>query len=343
MRTFLSLFSGAGGLDLGFAQAGYQPIWVNERCPSAATTHQQLLSKHASSIPHMFVGDIQDALDQRQLPQPTRLDLVIGGPPCQGFSVAGKQDPRSELVHRFFDIIEHTRPRGYVMENVAALATSQRWQPTLVELQRRSHKLGYRTTLWVLDAADHGVPQHRKRMFLIGTPGDTAVPTPPTAQPPISVRKAFTQLPQWGTPGNDTYCAARITPARNPVLRPSPYAGMLFNGAGRPINLDQPAPAVTASFGGNRTHIVDQLLLDDPSSPNWLHDYHRRLMSGAPPTTSVPPHLRRLTVEEASVLQGFPTDTTWHGPTSNQFRQIGNAVPPPLAHAIATALRRALP
>ena len=110
-----------------------------------------------------------------------------------------------------------------------------------------------------------------------------------------------------------------------------------FNGQGRPLDLDKPSSTLPASMGGNRTPIIDQEQLDSGAEP-WIREYHSRLMRGRPPLKKVPKRLRRLTVDEAAAIQTFPHDLEWAGPQSAQFRQIGNAVPPILAKAVATSL-----
>jgi hypothetical protein len=121
-------------------------------------------------------------------------------------------------------------------------------------------------------------------------------------------------------------------------MRPSPYAGMLFNGLGRPINLDKPAPTLPASMGGNKTPIIDQHALET-DDPHWVVGYHAHLRGGGEPFTSVPSRLRRLTVEECALIQSFPIGYRFAGKQSSRFHQIGNAVPPLLAFAIAERLR----
>jgi DNA (cytosine-5)-methyltransferase 1 len=148
-------------------------------------------------------------------------------------------------------------------------------------------------------------------------------------------------LPAYGEPGNATKCVAQITPAKNPVMRKSPYAGMLFNGKGRPLNIDAPAPTLPASMGGNKTPIIDQQQLDEDADP-WIVSYHRHLELGGHPHKSIPNRLRRLTLEEAAAIQTFPSGMHWSGRISEQFKQIGNAVPPELAYHVALAVRDAL-
>lgn len=331
--TFVSLYAGAGGLDLGFSQAGFQCLWANDIDADAVETHNTNLEGEA------VCADISElGFDHLVEMAP---DWVIGGPPCQGFSVAGHMrpdDPRSAHVQVFMDAVEAIRPAGFVMENVAALAENARWRHTIHSLKARAERLGYLVDLWVLDASEHGVPQSRRRMFLIGALD--AMPVRPTKLPEaqrVSVRDAISALPEYGKPGNDSICRAIVTPARNPVLRKSPYAGMLFNGKGRTLNLEAPAPTLTASMGGNRTPVVDQDLLTGRADSNWIEKYHRRLMAGGTPVTKIPKRMRRLTVEETAALQTFPSGMRFAGSQSSQFRQVGNAVPPRLGITVAAS------
>lgn len=332
----VSLYSGAGGLDLGFARAGFNIVWANERDPFAAKTYATNIGDH------IVCGPIED----QDLPERSSAEVVIGGPPCQGFSVAGKMDPedvRSRHVFVFFDVVERIQPQMFVMENVKALATNARWKSIRQILLLRATTLGYTTKLFLLNASHFGVPQARERMFLIGYRGNQAPsrPRPTTVMTPLNVRSALESLPLFGQPGNDAICTAIITPARIPVLRRSPFAGMLFNGQGRPLDLETPALTLPASMGGNRTPIIDQESLETGAEP-WVIGYHRHLMRGGAPAKSVPKRLRRLTVQEAAALQTFPTDWKFVGSQSARFRQIGNAVPPELARHVALAVRRTL-
>jgi DNA (cytosine-5)-methyltransferase 1 len=332
--TFLSAYSGAGGLDLGFIRAGFVPIWANDLDRLATRTYTHNLGHRA------FSGDVK----RHWLPN-DEVNLVIGGPPCQGFSVAGHMDPhdpRSQHVWYFLAIVNKLQPRGFVMENVKSLAVNRRWTPLLARLREAAELLGYRTALLLLNASHFGVPQNRERMFLVGVrDGGDVAPQPTTADRPPSVRDALMTLPSYGAPGNDSRCTAQITPAIRPVLRRSPFAGMPFNGKGRVLNVDAPASTLPASMGGNRTPIIDQEQLEN-GGPYWIEGYHRHLWTGGEVVDYIPSCLRRLTVEEAAAIQTFPRDWRFFGTQSAQFRQIGNAVPPNLAYHVALAVRRAL-
>lgn len=336
--TFVSLYSGCGGLDLGFSWAGFRGVWANDVDPIAIDTYRTLMPDHMA-----VVGDVST---MRERPRRGAADVVIGGPPCQGFSVAGRMDPadpRSRHVLEFLDVVAAVRPSAFVMENVKALACSPRWTTLREELIEEARSLGFTVQLFLLNAAQFGVPQARERMFLVGVRrgnGSLRDPHDRSVSGTLTVRSAFERLPRVGAPGNDTICTARIVFAKNPVLRPSPWAGMLFNGAGRPMDAERPAPTLPASMGGNRTPIVDQDQLDTAAEP-WIVRYHGELRRGRESRKRVPNRLRRITVEEAAALQSFPP-LTWSGPQSARYRQIGNAVPPELAYRVALALRDTL-
>ena len=353
--TFVSLYSGAGGLDLGFARAGFTPVFANDIDPYAVQTYNklhQVRDPEWREAAHRFEGHSSVCGDVRVAGANLTeglADLVVGGPPCQGFSVAGRMDPndpRSRHVFDFLDLVAKVKPRAFVMENVAALARNRRWAGIIEDLKDRA-SLDYKVELVLLNASHWGVPQARERMFLVGVPHDGpdfVLPEPPTLNSPPTVRSALSALPHAGEPGNDSLCTAIITLAKSPILRRSPYAGMLFNGQGRVMGLDRPAPTLPASMGGNRTPIVDEGDLYDGDSP-WIVDYHRRLfVEGKKALSKLPSEarLRRLTVEEAAAIQTFPNDVPWQGTQSARFRQIGNAVPPKLAYEVASAVAKTL-
>lgn len=332
-----AFYSGAGGLDLGFERAGFNIVLANDIDPVAIATHKQYGSADVAIAQDVYTLDLTIA---------SNADVVIGGPPCQGFSVAGKMDPddpRSLHVWTFLNLVSKIKPRAFVMENVKNLFENKRWTDLRDGLVLAANHLGYSTRLMLLNAADYGVPQSRERMFLVGVLGDVEIPEiqPKPGQERVSVREALSILPRYGEPGNDTFCTAKITAAANPIMRKSPYAGMMFNGAGRPLDLERPSTTLPASMGGNRTPIIEQNLLDGDSE-SWIREYHAHLWKGGKPIPfeePVSPHLRRLTVEEAAVLQGFPVGMKFSGGTSAQFRQIGNSVAPPLAEQVASYLK----
>lgn len=348
MPRFVSLYSGAGGLDLGFIAAGFEPIFANDINGDATATYREAMEiisrREGFNCAHEVVtGDIRQV---ETLPSKGSADLVVGGPPCQGFSVAGKMDPndpRSRHVFDFLGMVERVQPKAFVMENVKALAMNKRWAGTIADIRKKAEEIGYKTYLKVLNSSDYGVPQARERMFLVGFK-DHSVEyeyPEPTCDKPVTVAEAFKALPAIGEHGNDQTCSAKITPAKEPILRQSPYAGMLFNGQGRPMDVNKPAPTLPATMGGNRTPIVDQNTLVN-GNQQWVEQYHSSLMSGGSVVTSIPSNLRRISVQEAAVIQTFPRDMPWHGSQSSRYRQIGNAVPPKMSFAVAQSVAKAL-
>jgi DNA (cytosine-5)-methyltransferase 1 len=252
------------------------------------------------------------------------VDLVIGGPPGQPWSGGGKRLGADDLRNgwpAFLRVLEAVRPAAFVAENVAGLAVATRrsyLDALLVDLDG----LGYVATWRVLDAAAHDVPQTRRRLFLVGRRDPRRSFTWPAAS--VARRAAGTclRVAPFGAPNR---CV--VTYALRPDLRPDPYHGHLFNGGGRPIDLARPAPTLLASMGGNKTPWVDTLDL--------VPAYHRHLCAGGAPRHGAVPGARRLTVAEAARLQGFADDVQFVGSRASCYRQIGNAVPPRLARAVA--------
>lgn len=336
----ISLFTGAGGMDVGFQAAGFEVVWANEIMPHAAKTYEL---NHADGI--MRCGDLLGFMDD--LPPPGSVDCVFGGPPCQGFSVAGKmdhEDERSQLVYRFMDVVERTAPGVFVMENVKALATLSKFVHVRNALVRKAQELGYDANFHILNSKDYGVPQSRERMFFIGFKENLGIKFGSSRfekymQEPKPLRRILLELGPAGTPGNPKTCNAKITIAATPVMRRSPYAGMMFNGLGRPVKLDGVSCTLPASMGGNKTPIIDEGFLFH-GKENWIENYHARLWRGEPPLgmDDAPDDLRRMTLREAALIQTFPDDYQFAGPISSQYTQIGNAVPCGLAEAVACAV-----
>ncbi len=340
----ISLFTGAGGMDIGFEAAGIDIVWANEFNADAVKTYQ---ANHPNT--KVVHEDIRKA--KHELTDYVGTDLVFGGPPCQGFSVAGKMNPddeRSTMVWEFFDAVAIVSPKAFVMENVKALGELERWRTVREKIFVRAKELGYTCFQIILNSADFGVPQKRERVFFVGIKGTHEQDLSGVFQQivegkkkeKVPLRDCLLKVGKAGTEQNPLSCTAKITLASNPVLRKSPYAGMLFNGMGRPINFDGQANTLPASMGGNKTPIVDEMLLHDPDAENWIVKYHSELSNGKKVDLSieVPKHLRRLTIKEAAAIQTFPNDYVFCGEKSSIYRQIGNAVPCDLARVVAESV-----
>ena len=323
--TCVDLFAGAGGLSLGLKMAGWEAKAASDFDASACETYR----RNFAGV-DVIAGDIRNV---SWAAFKGKIDLVAGGPPCQPFSVAGNQKADQDvrdMLPEFVRAVREIKPKMFLLENVAGLTSSKNlpyFRSRILQLM----ELGYEVEYNVLNAAEYGVAQERMRVIVIGKRGGTpAFPkaTHGTKRPFITAGEVLLNAP------HDEPNTAIVTFAKNPILRPSPWAGMLVNGGGRPINLAEPSQTIPASAGGNRTHIVDQ--------DGILLDYHDHLMAGGQPHSGLVRGVRRLTVRESACLQSFPEDFVFAGRKSAQYRQIGNAVPPLLAKAVGKALIHSL-
>lgn len=323
MRT-LDLFCGAGGLSLGFQQAGFQTAAAVEIDKFSAKT----FSGHTPEA-YLVNSDVKE-IDFNEYRG--KVDIVIGGPPCQPFSTGGlrkaKEDER-DMVPEFIRAISKIRPMAFVMENVPGLMTGDR-KNYLREIMHALYNLGYEVNSSVLKAEEYGVPQKRRRLFVVGiknkkfyfpeaTHGNYA------DMPVVAAGEILSDKPL-GSPNN-----SKVFYAKKVDIRPSPYHGLLFNGGGRAIDLSNPAPTIISSAGGNKTHFIDTL--------GVVPEYHAYLRSGGIPREGEVPGCRRITAKESALIQTFPEEIAFAGPASAQYRQIGNAVPPLLAFTVAKSLK----
>jgi len=324
----IDLFAGAGGLSLGLKMAGWDVQVALEIDPDAINTHRTNMPE----VRHLC-DDVRDV----DFAEFLGVGLVAGGPPCQPFSVSGKQlgmNDFRDMVPQFVRAVKEAKPYAFMMENVPGLTTTK-FRPYLESKINELRAIGYAVHWKVLNAADYGAPQNRLRLFIVGVPPEvpfvfpepTHGPHSVSKMPYVSVREAIQGAPT-DTPNN-----AKVVYCKNPILRKSPYAGMLLNGKGRPLNLDGPSHTIPASAGGNRTHIVDLA--------GELNAYHQHLTNGGAPRTGEVQGCRRLTVRESARIQTFPDWFQFTGKRSRQYCQVGNAVPPVLALAVGKALRLA--
>ena len=342
--TAVSLFTGAGGMDIGFERAGVKTVFANELMKEAAETYN---ANHPGNI--MVNDDINNVIDT--LEEFRGVDFVFGGPPCQGFSVAGKMDPddeRSKLIFTFLDVVEKVQPKAFVMENVKALGILEKWEPIRKKYLERAQSMGYSCIPIILNATEYGVSQKRERVFFIGIKGNgdpffeyhmRDLIEQQKQKAPV-VKELLQSLGRAGTEMNPDTCTAKITFATRPIMRKSPYAGMYFNGQGRPIDIDGYANTLPASMGGNKTPFVDEEYLYGEAESDWVVEYHKGLLDGTiiPEFKDAPNRLRRITINEAARIQSFPDDYVFCGNKGRIYTQIGNAVPCNMAEAVAKAV-----
>lgn len=335
----LDLFAGAGGLSIGITEAGFKPVGAVETMADAAATYE---AHHNVEVDRRPLEEIPSAELRAWR---TDVQVVVGGPPCQPWSTGGQRlasrDSRDGFpaLLRALNVI---RPEAFLIENVAGLERGVT-RPHFLTLVNQLDELGYDVVAKTLDAADYGVPQHRRRLFLVGVRGchfRFPEPThgPGRAKPWVTAGEVLGREPV-GEPNESI-----ITYAKRPHIRPSPYDGLLFNGGGRPIDLQVPARTILSSAGGNKTPFLDlagdvpeyHARLWDEEAGRPRRDFRRRVRRGRLRSA------RRLTAEECAALQSLPAEMKFSGTHSIRYTLVGNAVPPKLASAVAGALRRAL-
>ena len=302
----VSLFSGAGGFDLGLISAGHEIIWANDIFEDAADTYEANIQSHVDR------RDIRD-IPSTEIPS---ADLIVGGFPCQGFSVANWKrsisDPRNFLYREMVRVISEKSPKYFVAENVKGLASMEKGA-VLSQIKSDFEAIGYQVQHSVLNAADYGVPQTRQRLFILGVRNDidaSLIEFPPKTTHTSKVVNAQPSVKPWISVGK----ALRNIPEPDQNHNLSNHTGskykLRFNGhiGHRRVDPGKPAPTVTARG-------------DDKGGVVVLHH---------------PNNHRRMTVRELALVQSFPIEFTFSGPNSSAYRQIGNAVPPLLGQAIGS-------
>lgn len=307
----ISLFSGAGGMDLGFVRAGYEIVWANDCWSDAVETYKQNLGDN------ICCTDIAE-IDAATIPN---ADILIGGFPCQGFSVANMNrhtgDKRNLLYQQFLRVLEAKKPKFLLAENVKGILSLGQGRVFKMILTDFAG-IGYEIQYAVLNAADYGVPQRRERVFLFGKRTDVEARLkfpPPTTHAPRELALLTGKIPWIGV----AEALRDIPDPEKPhMLQNHDYTRykLRFNGylGHRTIDGDLPAPTITARG-------------DDKGGVVILHH---------------PGNKRRLSAREAAIVQSFPIDYNFFGCKTTIYRQVANAVPPKLAEAVARWLATSL-
>ena len=301
----VSLFSGAGGLDLGFKEAGFRLVWANDFDADAVATYRDNIGTEC------VLGDISQ-IASNEIPD---CEVMIGGFPCQGFSVANTRrdvlDSRNKLYLEYIRILSEKKPLMFVAENVKGILTLGKGA-VIRAIINDFTEAGYTVVYKLLNAADYGVPQLRQRIIIVGIRNDLnlnfSFPEPTHSKggefgllPWVSVAEALKDIPD--PDGNQANKVPNNQYSRYKIV---------FNGylGKRPINADLPAPTVTAR-GDRKGGVV---ILPHPSGK------------------------RRMTVRELASIQNFPLDYKFSGSRTDCYRQIGNAVPIGLARSVAKSV-----
>jgi len=319
----IELFAGCGGMALGFKKAGFRTVLANEWDREACDS---LRANITDRVLNCAIQEIQ------QFP---KAEVVAGGPPCQGFSNLGDRvpkDPRNQLWRHYFRCVEQVRPKIFVLENVPPLLVSAEYQ----EMIRVAGELGYKVEGRILNAADYGVPQTRRRAIVIGSRiGKPTFPEPthadprkgalldPSIQPWRTVRDAIGHVPLEPT-GKNWHIGRNPTPMSIQRYKCIPPGGNRWD---LPSQL-MPECWKRKTKGG--TDLFGRLWWDRPSVTIRTEFYKPEKGRYLHPVANRP-----ITHHEAALLQSFPEDFEFCGRKINVGIQIGNAVPPLLALAIA--------
>lgn len=304
--TITSLFSGAGGLDLGLIQAGNKVVWANDIDPDAVATYKTNIGLHiiCRDIKEIPVSEIPDT------------DVIVGGFPCQGFSIANLKryvgDERNLLYKFFFSIVKEKQPKYFIAENVKGILSLGHGK-VIQRIISDFNSAGYIVEVHKVNVADYGVPQHRERVIIIGQRSDLGMdmlfkfPVPThsnkikTLQPWVSIKKALSYVP------------INYDQSSDPNAYGSQYRFVARNfTAHRVTDPDKPCPTILAR--GNGKGGVCAI-------PHYNGE-------------------RRLTIRESAVIQTFPYSFIFCGKMGSCYRQIGNAVPVAFANKLGQELIR---
>lgn len=341
----IDLFSGVGGLSLGFENAGFDVILANEYDESIASSYSK---NHPKT--KMMIGDITK-LDFNDCFQPYRnkIDLIIGGPPCQGFSQKGKRktihDERNYLFQYFVKTVLIVKPKYFVMENVPNLLTAENGF-FIKEIKEVFLDIGYNIQYKVLNAYDYGVPQNRRRAIIIGKFGSVPPGFPEPLELRTNVWDAISDLNYLNSGEGEEVSEYLIEPL-------SDYQKRLRNGSNKLYNhrstnhseiVLQRLSLIPSN--GNRDALPEKHLTKSIYSGTWS-----RMKVNEPSVTITTrfdtpssgqfthPYLNRaVTVREAARIQSFPDTFIFYGNKSSQMKQVGNAVPPLMAEKIAKVI-----
>jgi DNA (cytosine-5)-methyltransferase 1 len=301
----VSLFAGIGGFDLGFVQAGHQIIWANDIWKDAAETYKLNLGNH------IICQDIKD-ISTSEIPD---CDIIIGGFPCQGFSLANQKrseaDDRNSLYLEFVRVLKDKQPPFFIAENVKGILSLGKGSVFQMILKDFSD-IGYEVQYALLNSADYGVAQTRERVLIFGTKKNfnlkidfppkpshqklNGIPIASDKQKWIGVGELLKNIPE-----PEAEHSLKNHEASKYKLRFNGYLGH------RVVNPELPCPTITAR-GDERGGVV-------------VHHH--------------PNNHRRISAREAALIQSFPIDFSFYGGKTSIYRQVANAVPPKLAYSVA--------
>lgn len=368
----ISLFCGAGGCSLGFKQAGYSILYANDKDAAAVETYRNNFPETTCSNEDIDNLDLELILKEISI-NPGETDILIGGPPCQGFSTAGSRfwdDPRNHLLKSYVSALKIIQPKWFLMENVEGLLTSNKGM-YIYEAVKAFIDLGYLIRVEKVYSQEYGVPQRRKRVLIVGNKLGYEYKMPkPTIRisgqifrnSDVTISHAINSLPKATNDKNsslppmpnsvhddfDAFLrggAAKITDHYFPKINKIQLKRISALGPGQTMK-DLPEYLQHESFKkrANR-RVADGMPTEKrggaPSGLKRLIAYEPCLtITGAATRELIHPQDDRpLTIRESARIQTFPDDFIFCGSASQKIQQIGNAIPPLLARILAEHIR----
>ena len=336
--NIIDLFCGCGGFSLGFERAGFNVILGIDVWKDALVTfsHNHKYSKTLNADLSVLSPDATE-----QLLDGKEIDVIIGGPPCQGFSVAGKRivdDLRNKLYKSFVAFVAYFQPKAFVLENVPNILSIGNGiiRDSIVDDFTR---LGYTVEYKVLTASDYGVPQNRRRAIFVGFKNGHHFSFPmPYKTPKVTAREALSDLPEYGIEDGGKYPFEILSEYQSLMRKNS---NGVFNH--QPTTHNQKTVDIISMVpdGGNYKDLPTEL-----QSTRKVHIAWTRLNSEKPSFTIDTGHRHHFhysynripTARESARIQSFPDNFVFHCSRTSQLKQIGNAVPPLMGEAIARSL-----
>ena len=323
--NYIDIFAGVGGLSLGFNMAGFENLFAVEFDKVFAENYTRNFNNHK-----MICKDIKniDENEIRSIIGKTKVDVIIGGPPCQGFSIAGNigrtflEDPRNYLFKEFVRFVKIIKPKMFLLENVAAMAKHNNGN-TLETIKEEFKKLGYEVKHKVLNSKFHNVPQERRRIVLVGSRGKNNFEFPIENNKFISVEEAIGNLPILKSGETSTIPNHTAMKHSEQMLEKMKYV----------------------KDGGNRNDIPLELRPKSGDARKYIRYNSKN------PSICITGDMRKvfhynqnraLTNRELARIQTFPDDFTFIGNNGKIQQAIGNAVPPNLAYELALKIKEVL-
>lgn len=354
----IDLFCGCGGFSLGFEKAGYDVLLGVDIWKDALNTFEKNHEKAKileEDLRNISAEQLLSLIDKDR----SDIDVIIGGPPCQGFSISGKRildDPRNQLYKSFVEVVDYIKPKVFVMENVPGLVRlfGGKAKDSILE---SLEGIGYNVTYKILNAADYGVPQMRKRVFFVGLRKDLfefpldyfQFPLPEYGEglryPYITSEEAISDLPLLNDSYGEQIMSYSLPPTNEYQNLMRLDSGNIFNHIATVHKQKTVEIIAQVPDGGNYKDLPSNLHNTRKVNIAWT-----RMNSKKPCFTIDTGHNHHFhykadrvpTVRESARIQSFPDDFIFYGTKTSQLKQVGNAVPPILSCALALEVKKIL-